>query len=74
MSMIKQFFNEKVILVSGATGFLGKVLLYKLLASIPLVKKIYLLIRYKAHVLFRKGKAHLKEYSLTSFELQYLIN
>ncbi|VDN57897.1 unnamed protein product [Dracunculus medinensis] len=38
-------FAGRSILVTGASGFLGKVLIEKLLYSIPEVKSIYLLIR-----------------------------
>ncbi|XP_032686128.1 putative fatty acyl-CoA reductase CG5065 isoform X2 [Odontomachus brunneus] len=46
-STIDTFFAETVILVTGATGFLGKALLEKLLRSCPRVATIYLLIRSK---------------------------
>lgn len=46
-SPIEAFFAETVILVTGATGFLGKALLEKLLRSCPRVATIYLLIRSK---------------------------
>lgn len=45
MSQIAQFYAGKSILVTGATGFIGKVLIEKLLYSCPDVNKIYLLIR-----------------------------
>ncbi|CAD5221743.1 unnamed protein product [Bursaphelenchus xylophilus] len=38
-------FNGSSILITGGTGFLGKVLVEKLLYSVPNVNKIYLLIR-----------------------------
>jgi len=44
---IDAFFAEKVILLTGATGFLGKVLLEKLLRSCPHVDTIFVLIRSK---------------------------
>lgn len=47
MCSIDAFFAETVILVTGATGFLGKALLEKLLRSCPRVATIYLLIRTK---------------------------
>ncbi|XP_054280095.1 putative fatty acyl-CoA reductase CG5065 [Macrosteles quadrilineatus] len=42
---IPQFFQERHILITGATGFMGKVLLCKLLRSCPGLGKIYVLIR-----------------------------
>lgn len=42
---IKMFFAEKVILLTGATGFVGKALLEKLLRTCPAVTRIFVLIR-----------------------------
>ena len=44
---IKEYYCGKTILVTGTTGFLGKVLLEKLLYSLPDVETIYVLIRSK---------------------------
>ncbi|XP_046382375.1 putative fatty acyl-CoA reductase CG5065 isoform X2 [Ischnura elegans] len=44
---IRAFFRERCILVTGATGFMGKVLVEKLLRSCPEVRTIYLLVRPK---------------------------
>ena len=44
---IKEFFNDKCIMMTGVTGFVGKVLLEKYLSTIPRIGKIYLLIRDK---------------------------
>ncbi|XP_011685481.1 PREDICTED: putative fatty acyl-CoA reductase CG5065 [Wasmannia auropunctata] len=46
-SSIDTFFAETVILLTGATGFLGKALLEKLLRSCPRVATIFVLIRPK---------------------------
>ena len=45
LSPINRFYSGKSIVVTGSTGFIGKVLIEKLLYSCPDVKKIYLLIR-----------------------------
>ncbi|XP_074109524.1 putative fatty acyl-CoA reductase CG5065 [Cotesia typhae] len=44
---IEAFFAASVILITGATGFLGKALLEKLLRSCPRISTIYVLIRPK---------------------------
>ena len=44
-SSVVDFFRGKSVLVTGATGFVGKVLLEKLLRSCPEVGTIYLLMR-----------------------------
>lgn len=48
MSMIATFYEGKSILITGATGFLGKVLLEKLLRTSPDLRVIYILVRPKA--------------------------
>lgn len=46
-SPIPQFYHGRQILVTGATGFMGKVLVEKLLRCCPDIDKIYLLMRPK---------------------------
>ena len=43
---ISKFYEDKTVFITGATGFMGKVLVEKLLRSTK-VRKIYLLIRHK---------------------------
>jgi alcohol-forming fatty acyl-CoA reductase len=45
MSKIRNFYKGKSILVTGATGFIGKVLIEKILYSCSEVKQIFLIIR-----------------------------
>ncbi|XP_045457844.1 fatty acyl-CoA reductase wat-like, partial [Melitaea cinxia] len=47
MSDVQEFYNGKNILITGATGFLGKILMEKLLRCCPGVENIYILIRQK---------------------------
>jgi long-chain acyl-CoA synthetase len=47
MSTIQEYFNGKTVLVTGATGFLGKALIEKMLRSLPGLRRLYLLIRPK---------------------------
>lgn len=44
---IPEFFSGKTIFITGGTGFLGKVLIEKLLRDCPNVKTLYLLVRSK---------------------------
>ncbi|CAB3233823.1 unnamed protein product [Arctia plantaginis] len=44
---VAEFYAEKSVFVTGGTGFMGKVLVEKLLRSCPKIKKIYLLMRPK---------------------------
>lgn len=45
MNTISEFFENKTVLITGATGFLGKPVVAKILADLPGVKRIYLLVR-----------------------------
>lgn len=44
---IKKFYEGAEIFITGGSGFLGKVLIEKLLRSCPDIKRIYLLLRPK---------------------------
>lgn len=43
---IKKFYEGQNIFITGGTGFMGKVLIEKLLRSCPGIKNIYVLIRH----------------------------
>ena len=45
MSVVIPFLNHKVLFVTGATGFLGKGLVEKILRHVPGVGRIYLMVR-----------------------------
>lgn len=44
---IPEYYANKTIFITGATGFMGKVLVEKLLRCCPGIKKIYMLMRPK---------------------------
>lgn len=44
--LVSRFYKESVVFITGGTGFLGKVLVEKLL-RVFLIKRIYLLVRIK---------------------------
>lgn len=46
-SNIQEFFKNKTIFITGGTGFLGKLIVNKLIRSCPQIKRIYLLVRDK---------------------------
>jgi len=48
---ISRFYLEKCVFITGATGFMGKVLVHKLLDSCPGLDKLYVLIRPKRDVI-----------------------
>jgi thioester reductase-like protein len=45
MSKIQAYFADKAVLVTGATGFLGKAIVEKMLRSLPDLRRLYLLVR-----------------------------
>lgn len=53
-SVVRKFYGGKTIFITGASGFVGKCLLEKLLRDCDDLKMIYILVR-------RKGKATLEE-------------
>ena len=44
---ITNFYRDKVIFITGTTGFVGKVVLEKLMRSCPEFKRIYIMVRAK---------------------------
>lgn len=46
-SQLSQFYANKNILITGGAGFIGKLLIEKILRSCPDVKGIYLILRHK---------------------------
>lgn len=47
MITIPEFYNNRDVFITGASGFVGKVLIEKLLRSCPGIKRIFLLLRAK---------------------------
>jgi alcohol-forming fatty acyl-CoA reductase len=47
MLNIKEFYKDKTILISGCTGFLGKIILEKVIRTIQDYKVVYVMIRDK---------------------------
>lgn len=43
--IVKNFYEGKSVLITGATGFIGKVMLEKLLRDTPNIRQIYIIIR-----------------------------
>ena len=44
---VRNFYKDKVIFLTGTTGFIGKVVLEKILRSCPDFKRIYVMVRPK---------------------------
>ncbi|MEJ7613795.1 MAG: AMP-binding protein [Candidatus Fervidibacter sacchari] len=47
MGWVRDFYTGKTLMITGATGFLGKALVEKVLRALPEVRRIYLLVRGK---------------------------
>lgn len=56
---IQQFYKNSVIFMTGSTGFLGQVILEKLLRSCPQISRIYILVRNKKSKNFESRKEEL---------------
>lgn len=54
-SKVRHFYHGKTILLTGSTGFLGKVLLEKIMRSLPEIKRIYLMVRPRKHMTFEEA-------------------
>ena len=81
--IISHFYDGKCIFITGVTGFMGKVLLHKLLDSCPTFEGIYVLIRPKRdelpHVRLEKLYdsplfKNLKETNASSFKKVFAIS
>lgn len=57
---VREFYSGADILITGATGFVGKVLIEKLLRSCPDLNKIYAILRKKKN---QDIQCRLKEFS-----------
>jgi thioester reductase-like protein len=44
---IREFYRDKTIFLTGTTGFVGKVVLEKFLRSLPVFRKIFVMVRAK---------------------------
>lgn len=63
-SVVRQTLNGKNILITGCTGFLGKVLLEKIISSIPKIGSINILIRGSSS--YKNGRERFEQEILTS--------
>ncbi|KAJ3612459.1 hypothetical protein NHX12_020734 [Muraenolepis orangiensis] len=59
MASVADYYAGKSVLITGGTGFMGKVLVEKLLRSCPGVKVIYLLVRPKANQTLQQRLSHM---------------
>ncbi|CAG4949105.1 unnamed protein product [Parnassius apollo] len=60
-ALIPRFYAGRHVLITGATGFMGKVLVERLLATCPDISRLYLLLRYKKGVTPEKRLQDLKQ-------------
>lgn len=72
---IKSFYKNACILVTGGTGFLGKVLIEKLLRTCEDIQRVYILVRSKRGLSSEKRHADLIKniVSLSSLTLESLL-
>jgi len=51
---IKEFYVGRTIFLTGTTGFVGKVVLEKILRSLPMINKLFIMIRSKKGITVRE--------------------
>ena len=44
---IQDYFRDKVVLVTGGTGLVGRVLIEKILRDLPEIRRLYVLVRHR---------------------------
>lgn len=65
-SQIRDYFDEATVLITGSTGFLGKLILEKLLRSFINLRRIYLIVRPKRGQSIRQRMEALLEDQVSS--------
>lgn len=72
---LKKFYKGKNILLTGSTGFLGKVILNKIVSSLSEFNKIYLLVREKKGVSIEERMRKIFDsYSFIHFKRKFVDN
>jgi FlaA1/EpsC-like NDP-sugar epimerase len=71
VSEIASFYAGRSVMITGATGFMGKVLVEKLLRSCPQIGRIYLLMRTKRG---QEPKARLNDLLSAKVRLLFQLN
>ena len=69
LNSIQKFYAGKTIFITGASGFMGKVLIEKLLYSCSQVQEIIILVRSKRE---KSGKQRVEEFSKLPVSLKML--
>lgn len=71
MISITDFYNERDVFITGATGFLGKVLIEKLLRSCSNVGRIFVLLREKRSKSIPERLEEIKKLAVSARVLLY---
>lgn len=71
MISITDFYNERDVFITGATGFLGKVLIEKLLRSCSNVGRIFVLLREKRSKSIAERLEEIKKLAVSARVLLY---
>lgn len=77
LESVEEFYRDGEILLTGGTGFLGKLVIVKLLRSFPGIRKIYMMVRDKKgasaeerlNALFRNVVSVFLLFSITTFSV-----
>lgn len=71
---VAEFFHDRSVFVTGGTGFMGKVLVEKLLRSCPGIKNIYLLMRPKRGQDVNARLAELTDSPVSEWKADFLVS
>lgn len=74
MLTIPEFYEDRDVLITGGTGFMGQVLVEKLLRSCPKLNRIYLVMRKKKGRTIQERIEDIKKIPVSSFRWQNLSN
>lgn len=71
---IPEFFKNQSVFITGGSGFIGKVLIEKLLRSCPDLKNIYLLMREKKGKSPQERIESIINYPVSIFKYRYILS
>lgn len=71
MISIPEFYNNRDVFITGATGFVGKVLIEKLLRSCPNIKRVFLLLRSKRSKSINQRLEEIKNTAVSNVQMLF---
>lgn len=69
---VREYFDKKTIFITGASGFIGRVLIEKLLRSCPGIRRMYILLRPKKGLSTKERVDKLFSVEASIFDFKFL--